>query len=152
MELAQSSFKVCLHVTSADAIDAILVEGLVPRIGPLSAQLESHPGIFMFPSWDDMMDANWLFDEAWPYDSEPALLCVNTEGLELDSEVGYEVVFREKIDPSRITVIAPGELDWDNAKRMFEASGGRVHSNSRGVIAIEPERVKSAPIQKRMRP
>lgn len=140
MEYAQSSFKVCLHVTNAAAIEAIQKEGLLPKTGPLSVQIESHPGIFMFPSWDDMIDANWLFGEAWPHDSEPALLCVNTDGLNLDSEAGFEVVYRDRIDPSRITVIAPTELDWHLAKGLFQDCGGRMHSNYRDVKSIEPQR------------
>lgn len=138
MERAQTAFDVCLHVTSADAVDAILVEGLIPRIGPLSAQLESHPGIFMFPSWDDMMDANWLFDEAWPHESEPALLCVNTAGLLLDTEAGYEVVCRSVILPDRITVLAPGEFNWNAEKIRFQELGGRISPNFHVVVSREP--------------
>lgn len=134
MEFAQTEFAVCLHVTNADAIESILKNGLTPQIGPLSRQIESKPGVFMFPSWDDMVDANWLFDEAWPHASEPALLCVNTEGLVLDSEAGYEVVTREWIDPKRIAVLAPGELDWDSAKQTFSDMGGRLKSNFHGVM------------------
>jgi hypothetical protein len=118
--------KACLHVTSAAAIPSILKSGLVAQIGPLSSQVETHPAVFLFPSWDDMMDANWLFDEdTWPHESEPALLCVNTEGLLLDAEVGYEAVFRENIPASRLTVIAPGESDWYQAENRFLELGGR---------------------------
>jgi hypothetical protein len=79
----------------------------------------------MFPSWDAMMDANWLFDEAWPHESEPALLCVDVQGLDLDSEAGFEVVSRVNIPPERITVLAPTELEWDQAEIVFYAKGGR---------------------------
>ena len=130
--------KFCIHVTNADAIESILKDGLIPQIGPLSAQIETYPGVFMFPSWDDMMDANWLFDDAWPHESEPALLCVNVEGLSLDSEAGYEFVSREVIHSSRITVIAPGELNWDVAKKMFVEMGGFTQSNFKGVTQVDP--------------
>jgi hypothetical protein len=133
-ECEKVTIKACVHVTSADAIESILKNGLLPSIGPLSKKLEKSPGIFMFPSWDDMMDANWLFDESWPHASEPALLCVNTEGMYFSGAIGYEVVFREKIDPDRITVIAPGEDNWDAAKFMFKHLGGQIESGFHGVL------------------
>ena len=115
----------CLHVTSAAALPDILRDGLEPRIGPLSVQAETRPGIFLFPSWADLMDANWLFGEAWPHESEPALLAVAVQGVELEPEAGFEVVVRTAIEPSRLTVLAPGELDWDGARQRFLSLGGR---------------------------
>jgi hypothetical protein len=131
--------KYCLHVTSADAIESIMAHGLEPRIGPLSKQVETKDGIFMFLSWNDMEDANWLFDEAWPQESEPALLAINTEGLALEVEAGFEVVFRRKIDLCRITMLAPTQVAWDVAKHRFIALGGQIQSNYFGVQQIEPE-------------
>lgn len=116
---------ICLHVTSAAKIESILREGLIAQIGPLAQCIESVPGVYFFPNWESMQDANWLFDEdTWPHASEPALLCVDTQGLDLESDVGYEFVYRGNIEPHRITVLAPGESDWDKAKVAFENLGG----------------------------
>lgn len=125
----------CLHVTSAAAIPSILAKGLFPQVGPLSAQLQELPGIFMFPSWADLQNAGWLFDEAWPHASEPALLCVDVRGLALDLEAGFEVVTRNPIEPARITVLAPGELDWQTASSRFFKRGGRREGLSSAEVA-----------------
>lgn len=134
-ERTAPTLTVCLHVTHADALPAILEQGLRPQIGPLSEQVESQPGIFLFPSWADLVDANWLFDEAWPHASEPALLCVDVHGLELDMEAGFEVVLQKPVEVSRITVLAPGEADWDVAKARFFAMGGRCEGLSSQEVA-----------------
>lgn len=121
---------ICLHVTSADAIGSILKEGLQPRIGPLSEQVEATAAVYMFPSWDKLEDANWLFDEeAWPYDSEPALLAVDTRGLVLYSPQPYEVIVEDLIEPSRLTVLAPGESNWHHARKKFIELGGLASTN-----------------------
>ena len=134
------SLKTCVHVTSAKAIASILKEGLVPQVGPLSQMRDEHPGVFMFPSWDDMMDANWLFDESWPYDSEPALLAVDTSGLALDMEAGFEVICPHNIPADRVTVIAPTEFEWDKAEALFYQLGGRKTSlTSEEVLTSMPE-------------
>lgn len=130
-----STAKVCIHVTSAEAIQAITQSGLKPMLGPLSSQIETQPAIFMFPSWESLEDANWLFDE-WPYESEPALLAVDTTGLVLESPQPYEVVVRKPIPPSRIKVLAPGEENWNEAKRKFIEMGGL--NNPGDTPAIEP--------------
>lgn len=121
--------RVCLHVTSADFVSSILRDGLQLKVGPLSEQAGEQPGIFMFPSWDDMMDANWLFDEAWPHAAEPALLAVDVTGLPLDLATGYEAVCRQAIAAERIVVLAPGELDWD--PDAFIAMGGHMTFDAR---------------------
>lgn len=130
-----SPIKVCLHVTSAAALAAILEQGLLPQLGPLSQQVETREAIFMFPSWHDLQDANWLFDEAWPYESEPALLCVDVSGLDLDLEAGFEAVALSPIEPGRITVLAPDESNWDAAEKRFIAMGGRRESLSSKEVA-----------------
>lgn len=121
---------ICIHVTSAEAIESILKEGLQPRIGPLSEQVEATAAVYMFPSWDKLEDANWLFDEeAWPYDSEPALLAVDTRGLVLYSPQPYEVIVEDLIEPSRLTVLAPGESNWHHARKRFIELGGLASTN-----------------------
>lgn len=118
-----STTKVCIHVTSAEALQEITKSGLKPMLGPLSSQIETQPAIFMFPRWESLEDADWLFDE-WPHESEPALLAVDTTGMVLESPQPYEVLVRQPIPPSRIKVLAPGEENWDQAKRKFIAIGG----------------------------
>lgn len=141
----------CIHVTSAAAVDSIMKTGLQPRIGPLSEQVEGSPAIYMFPDWESLEDANWLF-ESWSYDSEPALIGVNTTGMVLYSSQPYEVSFDKAIEPSRLKILAPGEDNWVNARRLFLARGGQTraqrfsqntknagktfNSNSRGLLAV----------------
>ncbi len=134
-EQAVPTLTVCLHVTHAAALPAILEQGLKPQIGPLSEQVERLPGIFLFPSWTDLVDANWLFDEAWPHASEPALLCVDVQDLDLGLEAGFEAVLRTPVEPGRITVLAPGEIEWDIAEQRFYALGGRRQGLSSQEIA-----------------
>lgn len=127
---------VCLHVTHAEAIPSITSHGLVPKIGPLSAKIEARPGIFLFPSWADLMSANWLFDEAsWPHATEPALLAVDVRGVSLELEAGFEVVTRRPLEPWRVTVLSPGETGWNAAEQRFLAMGGRAQELSPQEIA-----------------
>jgi hypothetical protein len=125
---ALPEIKVCLHVTSAAALPSILKQGLLPMLGPLSSQIESHPAIFMFPSWADMMGATWLLSEDWPYESEPILLCVNTANLDLSVDAGFEVRHASPIAANLVSVLAPTEFDWDKAEELFYSLGGREHS------------------------
>ncbi|KVP75483.1 hypothetical protein WJ96_07180 [Burkholderia ubonensis] len=118
--------KACLHVTCAEFLPEILAKGLEPRVGKLSEQLDEKPGVFMFPSWEDMTDANRLFGEAWPYDGDAALLCVDVAGLELETDCAYEVVSRQLIPPSRLVVLSPNDFDWGKGKEVFVAKGGRL--------------------------
>lgn len=124
----QPQLQWCLHVTSSSAVHSVCSQGLQPRVGPLSVQLETKPAIFMFPSWEDLLDANWLFDEAWPHDSEPALLAVDVRGVPLQVEAGFEVVTYQALGPERIRVLAPGETNWEQAKNAFFSWGGREKS------------------------
>lgn len=133
----EASLRFCLHVTSAAALPSILQHGLIAAVGPLSAQVEESPGIFMFPSWEDMEGAGWLFDEAWPHETEPVLLGVHTEGLDLDSEAGFEVVTRTNVASDRILVLAPTELNWGSCKDQFRALGGLMKSPA---VALKPRR------------
>lgn len=127
---APANVDLCIHVTCKAAVESILAKGLEPRLGPLSSQLEGVPGIFMFPSWADMTDAEWLFGDAWPYDTEPVLVAVNTVGLVLDVDAGYEVISRNPIDASRVSLLAPSEDDWDLAKEKFIGMGGRENADA----------------------
>ena len=120
-----NDLKFCLHVTSPSRIKSILKTGLEPRVGVLSEQAGEMPGIFMFPSWEAMNDANWLFDEGvWPYEDEPALLCVDVSGIALDCDVDYEVICRTTIAKERIRVLTVNEDDWMSQKEVFLKIGG----------------------------
>lgn len=125
----------CIHVTPITSIDSILSNGLEPRIGPLSQQMENALRIYMFPSWEDLENAHWLFDEGWPYEEEPALLAINTQGIALNYDTGFEVSYQEVIETSRIHVLAPNELHWDSAKALFLSYGGNERSFDRRVIS-----------------
>jgi hypothetical protein len=119
-----TQYPVCLHVTHLDALKAIQSEGLTPRVGPLASMIVESPGIWMFPAWNSMIDASFLWDEDdWPYESDPALLLVKTEGLQLDHDVGYELVCRQCISPGRITVLATSD-NFGFTKKVFLNSGG----------------------------
>lgn len=147
----------CLHVTSAAAVQSVFAHGLQPRIGPLSEQLETEPAVFMFPSWEDLHDANWLFDEAWPHESEPALLAVDVRGVSLQVEAGFEVVTHQVLGPERIRVLAPDETDWRQAMHEFFRLGGREKSlTSKEVYSMLTTDhaiiVTSAPSKRRCRP
>lgn len=114
-------YRVCLHVTAKEHLPSILQKGLEPRLGPMAAKIESRPGIWMFPRWSGVLDADWLFDN-WPYESEPVLLAVNTTGLHLDTEVDYEVSYYQAIAPWRITVLSDSEENW--RQESFTKLGG----------------------------
>jgi len=132
MQREPHNLRLCLHVTPADRVEKILREGLVPALGALSAQIETAPGIWMFPSWEAMTDAGWLFDEAWPHESEPALLAVAVDDLVLELEVDYEVVSRSPIEASRLMVLAPGENEWSQARGVFARLGGELTTAALG--------------------
>jgi hypothetical protein len=124
-KIKPNDLKFCLHVTSPSRINSILKIGLEPRVGVLSEQAGEMPGIFMFPSWEAMNDANWLFDEGvWPYEDEPALLCVDVYGIALDCDVDYEVICRTTIPKERIMVLTVNEDDWMSQKEFFLQIGG----------------------------
>ena len=113
--------KACLHVTAQEHLPSILDRGLELRVGPLSKCLEEPPAVWLFPHWECLEDAQWLWD-AWPYESEPVLLAVNTEGLELMRDADYEVASYAPIEPWRIQVLADTQFGW--RKEDFVALGG----------------------------
>ena len=114
---------VALHVTAREFLPSILSEGLRPSIGALSQAIESVPAVYLFPSWQDMEDASWLFED-WPHASKPALLAVGVEGLPLrvEKDAAFEVVCAQTIGAERIAVLFDGEDGWKPDR--FVALGG----------------------------
>lgn len=110
-----------LHVTAVDNLDSILATGLVAQIGPRSKEIqEEESGIWLFPSWACMNDAEWLFDSL---DDDPAfcVLQVDMRGLsyEHDASVGFEICSRVNIPADRLVVICD---DIDSPNGFEEAS------------------------------
>lgn len=116
-----------LHVTSLESLDSILVTGLEPRLGPLSVLTEKGKATYFFHAWEDMEDAEWLFD-MWPYESEPILLAVDLSDLDqsvMRIDAPYELVVTESILPEKITVLVQSEHGWPEKLEDFLAMGGR---------------------------
>lgn len=116
-----------LHVTALEHLSSILTEGLKPQIGPLSQCLETVAAVYLFPTWEAMLDAQWLY-ESWPYDSEPVLLAVDLRSFEIGPEnfaSGYEIVLYEGVPAGAITVLQHHERDWSSKLQDFLEMGGR---------------------------
>lgn len=117
---------VALHVSALEHLPFILTQGLKPQVGPLSACLETVPAVYLFPSWEAMLDAQWLY-ESWPYDSEPILLAVDLNSIQIDCEnlaSGYEIVLYESVPAGAITVLQDHERDWSSKLQDFLQMGG----------------------------
>lgn len=96
------------HITPSQNTAAIIQYGLVPQVGARSQDLgESRAAIYLFETIEDAEDAlgGWL-GESFDEDEALTLLEVNTMDL-IASEggAGYEMVFEDPIDPSRIKVL-----------------------------------------------
>lgn len=93
------------HVTPTVNLDSILKSGLVPTVGERSQELNELPGIFLFPSLDDVVTAvmNWLGDY---YDDDVSLtlLQVSIDESILESVVEWELICREPILPEFIEI------------------------------------------------
>lgn len=101
------------HVTPARSLPAIAREGLLPQIGPRSAELgETCPRIYLFASLDVLEDAlsNWL-GEAFKEDEPLTLLAVRAPETPVN---GFECVVDVPIGPEHIRVLSAnldGETD-----------------------------------------
>lgn len=95
------------HVCLSESLSGILAEGLRPRIGSRSQQLdELTPGIFLFPDRDACEDAllNWL-GEALEEEGEICILEIDLTGIPPEcvrSAVGYELQVSCTLGPERI--------------------------------------------------
>lgn len=134
---------VALHVTALEHLPFILTQGLKPQIGPLSARLECVPAVYLFPTWDAMLDAQWLYEE-WPYESEPVLLAVDLNSIQIDCEnltSSYETVLYESVPAGAIRVLQHHERDWSSKQQDFLEMGGR----KSGIGLPEPDSTRSTP-------
>jgi len=129
-----------LHVTPRTNLPSIRLNGLVPQAGPRASQLNEQPGIWLFPDWQALDDAQWLWD-LFPEDEALAIIAVDLGACpHVPTEVGYEVVIRHQIAPAAIAVLCEDVEDtthgedaarraWHNACRLatarFEAQGRR---------------------------
>lgn len=90
---------IAYHVTTSENYKSIEKDGLVPKIGPRSADLgEIEPKIYFFPDKISCVDAlsNWLGEE---FDEDDSLLIleVDISKFNKQSEVGYEVTVNEPV-------------------------------------------------------
>lgn len=109
------------HVTPTSNLMSIRRSGLLPGIGRRSMEVEEpEPGIWLFPSWRAMEDAQWLY-ELIDDDETIAILLVDLDRLDVeeDLDVGYELCVREQIASSRITVLCQ---DMDSPTAFLHAS------------------------------
>lgn len=92
------------HVTPTKNVPSILKTGLQPRIGPRSkAAKEQQPAIYVFPTRDDMMDAEHWIDGVMPDDTTVLRLTIPRAWM-LKSPVSWESMVIKPIPPERITV------------------------------------------------
>lgn len=107
------------HVTAARHLDAIMEEGLVPRIGERSEVMgEGEAGVYLFTSRTALDEAvmNWLGD-AYEEDDDLVVLEVElVEGFEISAGFEVETIAREAIPPHRIRLL----------KRLEPPSGVRL--------------------------
>lgn len=122
--------KVALHVTPLEHLDSILEKGLKMQIGQMSEALETEPAVYLFASWESMVDANWMF-ENWPYESEPILLAVKLDEIDpsnIEYNKGYEMIISQDIPPAATTVLQAHEREWTSKIGEFVAMGGIVET------------------------
>lgn len=115
------------HVTTADALASILEKGILPRVGPRSAELgEKEPAVYAFTSLDAVEDAlcGWL-GEAMPQEAELVVI-----EIDMDAPLAhgsFEVAMKEAVPPASIVRI----LD----ESLAEQTALQCHSGNRGFTA-----------------
>lgn len=114
-QLDENIEQIVYHVTPTRNIPSIMKRGLEPQIGSRSEKIDGEEsGIYTFPDKVSAEDAvaNWLGDE-FDEDDELSLLALNISGLHTVKGADYEIIVKDKIEPSRIKV----------TQTMLEASG-----------------------------
>lgn len=115
VNLEEDENTIVYHVTPTKNLSKILKQGLIPRVGDRSQKIAGEEeGIFTFPDKESAENAvmNWLGDE-FNEDEELSLLAINIDGLKTTKGADYEIIIKDKIDPSRIKV----------TRDILEASG-----------------------------
>jgi len=95
------------HLTTDSSLEAILAEGRKPVIGERSEDFgEATPRIYLFPTEDDLESAlgSWL-GESFEEDDVLHVLEVDVTGLNLQSEVDWELTCETAIESTRLTYL-----------------------------------------------
>lgn len=92
------------HVTLKENFESIMLSGLIPQVGERSMQLGEKPGVFLFPTEEDMDTAlgQWLGDEYEEEDELFALKVTLKDDFHLEEPVEFERVARSIIEPNCI--------------------------------------------------
>lgn len=95
--------RLAFHVTLARNVPAIREHGLLVKA---PRDMRDVPGVYLFPDRDTMDDAwdAWMEDR-FDEEAELSILAVNVEGLELESDVEFELRSRQPISPDRIVAV-----------------------------------------------
>jgi hypothetical protein len=106
VELEVPDVKIAYHVTPTKNVRSIMREGLVPEVGDNSSSYgENEERVYLFPTLDDVEGAlsSWLGEQF--EEDILALLQVDVSGIDLGSDVDFEVYTHEIISPDRITIL-----------------------------------------------
>jgi len=96
------------HVTTAENLDGIMREGLVPRVGPRAAAIgEPVAGVFLFPDAEALEGGlgGWLGEQ---FDEDEALVLLGVEvppGTPVAEGAGFETVVTATLPPSCLAVL-----------------------------------------------
>lgn len=98
---------VLYHVTPRRSVPAILQEGLIPQVGERAALANEQPGVFLFPSLEDMETAlgSWLGDLFGDEEELVSLQVTLPDDFPLECPAEYERVARVRIPPDCIRVL-----------------------------------------------
>lgn len=118
--MADPTLRTLYHVTPAANLPAILKQGLVPAIGPRSADLgETAPGIYTFANLMDLDGADWLVD-AFENDEALAVLELRVApDAPQHPGAGFEVVLAAPVPATAMTVVCHDLDDPDAYARLM---------------------------------
>ena len=92
------------HVTPTRNVKRIMQQGLIPQAGDRSQKIAGEDtGVYTFPDLETAESAvmNWLGDE-FDEDEPLTMLAINISGLKAVKGADYEIIVKDRIDPSRI--------------------------------------------------
>lgn len=98
---------VLYHATLVSNLESILKNGLIPQVGERSQKLKEESAVFLFPTYDDCIDAlgNWLgeeFNTIEPYQEVITLEINLPDNFPLMDSVSYEKISKQTIPPQFI--------------------------------------------------